>query len=698
MRNLNLLLVEDSEDDADLILMELRRGGYYLGEKNHLGEKNSNVVRVDNADAMSAALESRRWDLVISDYVMPQFSGPAAMKLLRESGYDIPIIIVSGHIGEDIAVSAMKSGANDYVMKDRLARLVPAVERELREAEVRRARKAADDALRESEQRLKIALEAGRMGAWERNLRTGVMTWSPITQEIFGLAAGAFSGSFPEFERLIHPEDREEVLRAIERSITQRVPYHVEFRIVRPTGAIAWLESRGQIFAGPDGVPERFAGVTIDVTDRKRVELNQKFLVRFSDEMRPLANPSEVLRVAEHSVGQFLHVSRCLCAEVMIESQEVIVFQNYCAGVEGLDGIYSFSEIRLPLLEAVLGGQTIVVNDTKTDARTAAAYEAFFAPRQIRAFAIVPYVEDGAVVWTMAVTAGPDPRVWAQDEIELLRTVTERTWMAQKNARLYEAAQIARDEAEAASRAKDQFLAVLSHELRTPLTPVLMSTYTLQADPALPAKVKSALEMIQRNIQLEARLIDDLLDLSRITHNKVELQLADIDLHEVVQSAADVCQTDIESKQQQLVVELDARHSHVRGDAARLQQVFWNLLKNAAKFTPPGGRVSIQSYNFKGTVRVDVTDSGMGIEKNLLPKIFTPFEQGGGASFSAKFGGLGLGLAISKATVDAHGGRLTAQSEGRDAGAVFTVELPTIPAPAHDPNGQPVTQHEEQHV
>lgn len=702
MRKLNLLLVEDSDDDAELILMELRRGGYDVG-KTRVDEDGKsrerfpeNVVCVENAEAMSEALRQRKWDLVISDYVMPTFSGPAAMKLLHESGYDIPIIIVSGHIGEDIAVSAMKSGANDYVMKDRLARLVPAVERELREAEVRRARKAADEALRESELRLKIALEAGRLGAWERNLRTGVMTWSSITQQIYGLAPGTFSGSFQEFERLIHPEDRERVLSAIQLAINDRTLYQVEFRIMRPHGALAWLESRGQLFLGPDGTPERFAGVTVDVTARKRIELNQKFLIQFSDEMRPLANPSEVLRVAVHSVGTFLQVSRCLCAEIMTESQEIIVFQNFCHGVEGLDGIYSFTDIKLPLMESVLRGESLVVDDTKTNPWTSAGYERFFGPRKIRAFIIVPYVEEGVLVWTMAVTAGPEPRVWAQDEVELLRTVTERTWMAQKNARLYEAAQIARDEAEAASRAKDQFLAVLSHELRTPLTPVLMTTYTLQADSNLPPKVTSALEMIQRNIQLEARLIDDLLDLSRITHNKVELQLADIDLHEVVKNAADVCRTDVDGKQQQLVVELDARHSHVRGDAARLQQVFWNLLKNAAKFTPQNGRLSIQSYNYKNVVRIDVTDSGMGIEKSLLPKIFTPFEQGGGASFSAKFGGLGLGLAISKATVDAHGGRLTAQSEGKNSGAVFTVELPTIPVSPANANVQPMTTHEKQ--
>jgi PAS domain S-box-containing protein len=681
MRDLNLLLVEDSEDDADLILLELRRGGW-----------KPSYVRVDNATGLREALGQRKWDLVISDYVMPQFSGPAAMKLLQESGYDIPIIIVSGHIGEDIAVSAMKSGANDYVMKDRLARLVPAVERELREAEVRRARKAADEALRESEQRLKLALEAGRMGAWERNLRNGVITWSPITQEIYGLT-GTFSGRFDDFEKLIHPDDRGRVLDAIGKAIAEQGPYHVEFRIIRPNGSIAWLESRGQLYNSADGQPERFAGVTVDVTTRKRIELNQRFLVEFSDRMRPLANPSEVLRVAVHSVGDFLQVSRCLCAEVMTESEEIIVFENYCKGVEGLDGIYSFAEVRLPMVERVLKGETIVVTDTATDPRTSRAHEAFFAPRKIRAFVVVPYMEDGALVWTMAVTAGPEPRTWAEDEVELLRTVTERTWMAQKNARLYEAAQLARDEAEAASRAKDQFLAVLSHELRTPLTPVLMSVYTLQADPNLPPKVKTVLEMIQRNIQLEAHLIDDLLDLSRITHNKVELQLADIDIHEVVQNAIDVCRSDIDAKQQKLTVDLVARQHLVRGDAARLQQVFWNLLKNAAKFTPQGGQLSIQTFNFKQTVRIEVTDSGMGIDKSLLPKIFTPFEQGGGPSFSAQFGGLGLGLAISKATVDAHGGRLMAHSEGKNTGAVFTVELPVI---QQQPNGQPAKHHEHQ--
>jgi len=674
VRPLSLLLVEDSEDDAELVLLELRRGGYDVSSS-----------RVENAEDMRAALGRRKWDLVIADYVMPRFSGPAAMHLLNGSGYDIPIIIVSGHIGEDIAVSAMKAGANDYVMKDRLARLVPAVERELRESEVRRARRAADEALRESEQRLKLALEAGRMGAWQRDLITGQMTWSPIMEEIYGLEAGQFDGTYGQFISLIHPDDRPLMDAAAEQTIRDRKPFHIEYRIIRPSGEVAWLESRGQLFVSPGGKPERFTGVTVDITVRKRIESMQRFLVEFSDRIRPLGNPAEVLRVAVSAVGEFLQVSRCFCAEVMLESGEVIAFQNYTRGADSLDGIYSLTDLRLPLVKDLLRGETIAVNDTRTDTRTTSACEHFFGPHGVRAFIVVPYLEEGSLVWTMVVTAGPEPRAWSCDEIELLTTVTERLWMAQKNARLYEAAQLARDEAEAAVRAKDQFLAVLSHELRTPLTPVLMSVYALLGDQSTPAKVRTVMEMIQRNIQLEARLIDDLLDLSRITHNKVELQIEDIDVHQVVQDAIDVCHADVESKQLQLVVELDAYRPHVRGDAARLQQVFWNLVKNAAKFTPAGGKLSVQSYNYKGVVRVDVIDTGMGIERHLLPKIFIPFEQGGGSAFSAQYGGLGLGLAISKATIDAHGGKLSATSDGKNTGAVFTVELPNVaPAIAHE--------------
>jgi signal transduction histidine kinase len=386
-QRLRVLLIEDSEDDADLLKIALRRGGYEI-----------DCRRVHTPEDMQAALQQREWDIVISDYVMPRFNGIDALKLLQSHGIDVPFIIVSGHIGEELAVAAMKAGADDYVMKDKLARLVPAVARELREAESRRARRASEQALRESEARLKVALEA---------------------------------------------------------------------------------EQR------------------------------------------------------------------------------------------------------------------------------------------------------------------------------------------------------AREEAEAAGRAKDQFLAMLSHELRTPLTPVLMLAHTLQTSMKLPDKVRSALRTIQRNVELEAKLIDDLLDLSRITHQKIELQCETLDVHALLQNVIEICHADVEAKAQNLVTKLKAEHHYTCADPARLQQVFWNLIKNAVKFTPREGTITVQSANFGDKICVRVKDTGRGIETELLHKIFNPFEQGG-QRVTHEFGGLGLGLAISRATIDALGGRLTADSAGLNAGAEFTVELQTL--------------------
>jgi two-component system CheB/CheR fusion protein len=239
------------------------------------------------------------------------------------------------------------------------------------------------------------------------------------------------------------------------------------------------------------------------------------------------------------------------------------------------------------------------------------------------------------------------------------------------------AAELARDQAEAAGRAKDQFLAVLSHELRTPLTPVLMAVSAISSEQGLSQDVLTALDMIQRNIKVEAHLIENLLDLTRITRKKVELQLEQLDVHIALEQALKTCQPEIEAKKLHLRLQLSARKSLVVGDFARLQQVFWNLIKNAVKFTAEGGEICIQSYNKDGQIVVEVSDTGMGIAPELLTRIFNPFERGE-SDLVRQFGGLGLGLALAKATVDAHQGSLVARSEGKDQGATFALELATI--------------------
>ncbi len=231
-------------------------------------------------------------------------------------------------------------------------------------------------------------------------------------------------------------------------------------------------------------------------------------------------------------------------------------------------------------------------------------------------------------------------------------------------------------EARDANRAKDQFIAVLSHELRTPLTPVLASVATLQTDKRLPPDVQDDLKLIRRNVELEARLIDDLLDLTRISKGKIALQLTVVDVNELLLEAVNISRTDITEKNIELVMDLRARHKFVKGDATRLQQVFWNLIKNAVKFTPEGGRIVVESFDAEGgLICARVIDSGIGVDPEILPRIFNAFEQGR-SSITRQFGGLGLGLAISKTLVDQHQGTLQASSEGRGKGSTFTVSIP----------------------
>ncbi len=239
----------------------------------------------------------------------------------------------------------------------------------------------------------------------------------------------------------------------------------------------------------------------------------------------------------------------------------------------------------------------------------------------------------------------------------------------------------AKEVAEAANRAKDRFLAILSHELRTPLTPALMTVSTYERDSELPMQCREDLRDARRNLELEALLIDDLLDLNRLIHAKIVLRTQPRDLHRTVQHTLNICSAEIKQKGLTVGVELTAEEHNVNGDDGRLQQVFWNLLKNATKFTPTGGFITIRSFNPRaGVVRVEISDSGIGIKSEIIPHLVIAFEQGE-LGTQAKFGGLGLGLTICKALVELHGGNIRASSEGAGRGATFSVELPVTGSP-----------------
>jgi PAS domain S-box-containing protein len=293
-----------------------------------------------------------------------------------------------------------------------------------------------------------------------------------------------------------------------------------------------------------------------------------------------------------------------------------------------------------------------------------------------RSFITVPLAARGESLGVMLLaTSDASGRNFERDDLELAEGLASRASLAIDNARLY-------GRAEAASKAKDHFLAALSHELRTPLTPVLMRVAALARSPDVPEPLRTDLRMIQRNVELEAKLIDDLLDLTRVSRGKLALHLETTDVHALLEHAVAICCEGVESGTPSIDLEPGAAERHVWADAARLQQVFWNLLKNAVKFTPAGGTIRVVTRTPEpGRIEISVIDPGIGIAPEDLPRLFNAFEQGN-PEITRSFGGLGLGLAICKALVDQHGGTLNGVSPGRGQGASFTVGLATVAPPA----------------
>ena len=296
--------------------------------------------------------------------------------------------------------------------------------------------------------------------------------------------------------------------------------------------------------------------------------------------------------------------------------------------------------------------------------------------------------KDGSIVWgnligSLAHDAQGNPDYF----IGVVEDIDERKRMQSDRDQILQREQAARAQAEAANRSKDQLLAVVSHELRTPLTPILAAVGLLARNASLPPEAKHLLATIKRNAELEARLIDDLLDLTRITNGKIRLHMEPADAHSLIDSALDIYRNEMKSKGLELETHLDAKDRTLHADPARVQQVFWNLVSNSVKFTPTAGRLIVRTSNpAPGKLRVEVTDTGTGIDPDIMRRLFSAFEQGE-QSLTRRHGGLGLGLSISKALVELHGGTITARSEGKGTGTTFVVEFPTHHAKSNGKGG-----------
>jgi PAS domain S-box-containing protein len=473
---------------------------------------------------------------------------------------------------------------------------------------------------------------------------------------------------------------------------------------VRKDGSRFWANVTITTLRHENGTVEGFLKITRDLTARKQAEEQYARLLREQaareaaelSERRAsfLAEASQALAASleeEQIYQEVVRIAVPFLADICIvdrleaegSARIVAVGQSSKVPSDAASRLSKYYPIKFDdnylVTEVLRTGRPRVFGDPSKLSRFAAKFHAgppdfpLLKTLSAQSAVVVPIINRDKVLGAISFILTDSARTYDLTEIALAHDLGRRVSTAIDHALLYATAQEAQRKAETASRAKDRFLAMLSHELRTPLTPILFSCSLLIEDPAVSEKIREHLRVIVKNAELEARLIDDLLDITRISRGKLHFSFGVTDAHEVLRTVLETCSADLASNHLLVSIDLQATNYQLRADLDRLQQVFWNLLKNAIKFTPPGGRIAIRSMNLRSDLlRVEVRDSGKGIPPGIASRIFEPFEQGESSE------GLGLGLAISKNIVELHGGRITASSPGLGKGATLVVEIPVM--------------------
>lgn len=540
------------------------------------------------------------------------------------------------------------------------------------------ARRRAEAALHASEERLRLALDAGQMGVWDWNISTGALEWSDSLEPLHGLAPGEFGGTFEAFQQLIHPEDRTMVALAIEDALQRRGTFATEFRNLQKDGSVHWIAGSGKVFADDTGDPLRMIGIGLDVTQRKRNEQNTRFLSAASAALVEVTDFDSALgRVVGLAVPEFAdwaavdvlegngelrrvafshaHASRLVPAE-KIQRRRAALPSSEHAGVWRV--IRTGESELIPEITDTMLEQSLQGDESIAEIRRLG----------LRSYIGVPLKLRGKVRGALTFIVAESGHTYDADDLAVAQELARRTTVAIENAELYE-------EMRAADRRKDEFLATLAHELRNPLAPIRSGLDVLNTiGSGAPAAVQ-ARTIMERQVEHLVRLVDDLLDVSRITRDRIDLRPEFVSLSDVIHGAVETSRPLLERSGNELAVELPAIPLHVRGDRIRLAQVLSNLLNNAAKYAPDGGGVTLTVTEEGANAVIRVRDRGLGIPVDRLSEIFGMFSQVHRDSPGAQ-GGLGIGLTLAKRLVELHGGSVRAHSEGLGKGSEFVVTLP----------------------
>jgi PAS domain S-box-containing protein len=691
MKRLRILLLEDSELDAELIQANLSEGNIQC-----------ELVRVDTRADFLAVLESESVDLILADYSLPSFDGISALEIARTHYPEVPFIFVSATLGEEVAIETLKSGATDYVLKQRLGRLVPSVQRALREANERAELKQAEAALRQSEalakakaEELEAFLEITPVAVWiAHDAQCHQMSANRTACELMDIEPGSVvttpsTDKFHPLQFKLQRNGQDVPLEELSMQKAGRTGETVEeeAELVFEDGRIRHIYGKAVPLRDEAGKIRGVIGAYLDVSDRKQAE---KQLQKQAVHSQILAEVSQafsetildfpaVLETTVQYIADWVGdgcVIRLLSEDRQWLNLAAVHHRNHETQtlLEELvnhkhpanEGIYArVFETGRPILVPMTSPEELQV---QLPTQLKPKVNAYLEQVGISSFVIAPLCVRGRAIGTLGMFRDRDGEAYTSEDQNFLESLADRVALGIDNARLYQ-------ESQRANRIKDEFLATLSHELRSPLNAILGWAKLLCSRQFDRATTTRALETIERNARLQTQLIEDLLDVSRILRGKLNLDILPVNLASPVEAAIETMRLAAESRMIQIKTTIDPNVGMVLGDPNRLQQVIWNLLSNAIKFTPEGGQIHIHLDKVNSQARIQVKDTGKGISSDFLPHIFEYFRQAD-SSMTRTQGGLGLGLAIVHHLVELHGGFIYAESPGEGQGATFTVMLP----------------------
>ena len=534
-------------------------------------------------------------------------------------------------------------------------------------------------------QRLRLALDAARLGDWAWDTATDLVTMSPRAAEIFDIPSGTVM-TWTAMRELLHPEDRERARVAVERAVAERSDYDIEYRVLAAAEE-RWVAARGHAAYGEDGAVLGMLGIVQDITE----QVCTKQLVQRHADALTIVNRVGIMLSAELDLKKLVQALTD-AATKLSGAQFGSFFYNVLDEGGGSYMLYTlsgvdrkhFERFPMPRATSLLGptfrGEGIIrLADVTADPRFGQNEPHFGMPRghlPVRSYLAIPVIGRSGDVLGGLLFGHAEPGIFTESAEQIVAGLAAQAAVAIDNARLFDAVQKARESAEVANRLKDEFLATVSHELRTPLNAVLGWTALLRSTQMDEARRAKALETIERNAQLQQKIVEDILDVSRIVAGQLRLEKDPMPFRPVVEAAVESVRPSATAKGIHITVELDDDPAIIIGDQARLHQVVWNLLTNSIKFTPDGGSMRVTLTVMESRVELVVSDTGAGIAPDFLPHVFERFRQGD-ARVTRTHGGLGLGLAIVRHLTEMHGGTVAAVSAGERKGATFIVRLPT---------------------